>query len=52
MMFNVPIPGGTMGYAVRTDCTFTGNFHRAKIMKRFSYEDGVTLETISLNQRV
>jgi len=33
-----------------TVCTFTGNFHRAKIMKRFSCETGVTLETIGVNQ--
>lgn len=33
-----------------TACTFTGNFRRARILKRFSYETGVTLETISVNQ--
>jgi hypothetical protein len=33
-----------------TVCTFTGNFLRARILKRFSYETEVTLETISLNQ--
>jgi len=33
-----------------TDCTFTGNFHRARILKRFSCQTGATLETISVNQ--
>jgi len=31
-------------------CTFAEIFRSAKIMKRFSCETGVTLETISLNQ--
>jgi hypothetical protein len=33
-----------------TVCTFTGNFRKAKILKRFSCETSVTLETISVNQ--
>jgi len=32
-----------------TDCTFTGNLRRAKILKRFSCQTGTTLETIGVN---
>lgn len=35
-----------------TVCTFTGNFLGVRILKRFSCETGVTLETISVKQGV
>jgi len=40
------MPSGAEG----TVCTFTGNFRRAKILKRFSCETGITLETITVKQ--
>jgi len=48
-LYSFPVMGH-FGHPEGTDCTFTGNFRKAKIMKGFSCETGVTLEMIGVNQ--